>query len=377
MTLTGSRVDTPVDRRGSGRIPLVAALVAGVIGLLLLLVVVAAVLQAVLDRATPTSRSPGTGVGPPAVGAAPASPEALEEIPEEFFLLYAEAAAFYGIDWAVLAGIGKVECDHGRSTLDGCGGRGTVNEAGARGPMQFLGSTWRAGAGTFEPDVAGPPVPDGQERRGYATDGNGDGVADPWEPADAIFSAARMLAHNGAPDDYDTAVFAYNHSRTYVDDVMDHALSYRAGSDDPDHVDAVFLGGSGDVPLSTVPCREGGTTEVHSQLVPVLHALYAQAPHAFCGGGYRSPARQVETRRNNCGSSGYAIYEMPSSQCSPPTARPGNSMHEQGLAIDLTCDGVLIQSRTNPCFQWLDEHAGDYWLHNLPSEPWHWSSSGT
>jgi D-alanyl-D-alanine carboxypeptidase len=51
-------------------------------------------------------------------------------------------------------------------------------------------------------------------------------------------------------------------------------------------------------------------------------------------------------------------------------------MHEQGLAIDLTCGGALIRSRDNPCFRWLDGHADAYGLRNLPSEPWHFSTSG-
>jgi LAS superfamily LD-carboxypeptidase LdcB len=67
---------------------------------------------------------------------------------------------------------------------------------------------------------------------------------------------------------------------------------------------------------------------------------------------------------------------MPSSRCSPPTARPGSSNHERGLAIDLTCGGALIRSRSNDCFVWLEEHGAAYGLANLPSEPWHWSVDG-
>jgi zinc D-Ala-D-Ala carboxypeptidase len=52
-------------------------------------------------------------------------------------------------------------------------------------------------------------------------------------------------------------------------------------------------------------------------------------------------------------------------------------MHERGLAVDFTCDGTLIHSRANPCFEWLSSHGEDYWLYNLPSEPWHWSTTGT
>jgi LAS superfamily LD-carboxypeptidase LdcB len=96
----------------------------------------------------------------------------------------------------------------------------------------------------------------------------------------------------------------------------------------------------------------------------------------MCGGGYRDPAQQVALRRAHCGSSDYAIYQAPSSACSPPTARPGTSMHEQGLAIDVTCGGGAI-SRGSACFGWLQGHAAGYGLHNLPSEPWHWSTDGS
>jgi len=94
------------------------------------------------------------------------------------------------------------------------------------------------------------------------------------------------------------------------------------------------------------------------------------------GGGYRSFESQIEIRKNNCGTSYYAIWQMPSRNCRPPTARPGASMHEQGLALDLTCDGALIRSRSSHCFQWLAANAGDYGFKNLPSEPWHWSVNG-
>ena len=94
------------------------------------------------------------------------------------------------------------------------------------------------------------------------------------------------------------------------------------------------------------------------------------------GWGWRSHERQIELRRAHCGTSHYAIYEMPSSSCSPPTARPGNSMHERGLAVDFTCAGGSISSRNNRCFRWLEANAANYGLYNLPSEPWHWSTNG-
>ena len=94
------------------------------------------------------------------------------------------------------------------------------------------------------------------------------------------------------------------------------------------------------------------------------------------GGAYRNPASQIALRRAHCGPTDYDIYDRPASQCSPPTARPGMSMHEQGLAIDFTCDGSLISSQTGVCWDWLATNAANYGFFNLPSEPWHWSVNG-
>jgi probable HAF family extracellular repeat protein len=119
---------------------------------------------------------------------------------------------------------------------------------------------------------------------------------------------------------------------------------------------------------------------VNTEIADRLDALLAAAEAAgldFTGGGYRDPQQQIELRRQNCGTSYYAIYERPSSECSPPTARPGTSNHERGLAIDFNCDGSLIRSRSSECFQWLADNAADYGFYNLPSEPWHWSVDGS
>jgi LAS superfamily LD-carboxypeptidase LdcB len=51
-------------------------------------------------------------------------------------------------------------------------------------------------------------------------------------------------------------------------------------------------------------------------------------------------------------------------------------MHEQGLAVDLTYNGSLITSRSNPGFIWLDANAAGFGFYNLPAEPWHWSTNG-
>jgi hypothetical protein len=161
-------------------------------------------------------------------GGAEPSPLALADVPADFLRAYERAAVQYGLDWAILAAIGKVECDHGRSRLAGCDPPGTVNGAGATGPMQFLGSTWRRGT----PPMAVPAVgrPTLTTADGYASDGNGDGLADAWNPADAIAGAARLLRANGAPGNYDRAIFAYNHAAWYVREVLEIASRYRGAA---------------------------------------------------------------------------------------------------------------------------------------------------
>ncbi|MFT7473109.1 MAG: LAS superfamily LD-carboxypeptidase LdcB [Verrucomicrobiales bacterium] len=86
------------------------------------------------------------------------------------------------------------------------------------------------------------------------------------------------------------------------------------------------------------------------------------------GYGYRSSQRTAELRViNGCPD----VYNAPPSRCRIPTARPGQSMHERGLAID-------FQScwRGSDCYVWLTNNAGKYGYHNLPSESWHWSTNG-
>jgi hypothetical protein len=131
--------------------------------------------------------------------------------------------------------------------------------------------------------------------------------------------------------------------------------------------------------LGTASCPGGGSITVAASIAGELQSMLDDASGdglAMCGGGYRDPAEQIAVRRANCGTSYYAIYEAPSSACSPPTAPPGTSMHEQGLAVDITCGGGTI-GRTSACFRWLSANAAGYGFYNLPAEAWHWSTNGT
>ncbi len=119
--------------------------------------------------------------------------------------------------------------------------------------------------------------------------------------------------------------------------------------------------------------------QVAQEIAGRVDALLAAADDAglvLSGGGFRDPARQIELRKQNCGTTDFEIFELPASQCSPPTARPGQSQHEVGLAIDFTSSGRLVTSRNDPAFIWLATNAGTFGFINLPSEPWHWSTTG-
>ncbi len=94
------------------------------------------------------------------------------------------------------------------------------------------------------------------------------------------------------------------------------------------------------------------------------------------GNGWRDPSAQIRLRRAHCGTSDYAIWEAPASSCRPPTARPGSSYHERGLAIDFTDNGKSINSPSSPAYLWLRRNAANYGFYNLPTERWHWSTTG-
>ncbi len=143
----------------------------------------------------------------PSVSASPPLiPNQVAGIPAEYLQLFQAAGARYGVPWTVLAGIGKVECDDGQDPDPSCTQEGAVNYAGAGGPMQFLASTWAT----------------------YGVSANGHGPPDRWNAADAIFTAARYLKANGAPSELQRAIFAYNHSTAYVQEVLRWASIYES-----------------------------------------------------------------------------------------------------------------------------------------------------
>ncbi|HKR72231.1 MAG TPA: NlpC/P60 family protein [Streptosporangiaceae bacterium] len=152
----------------------------------------------------------------------PVSTQASDSIPANYLSLFKSIGAKYKVPWVVLAGIGKIESDDGRTTLPGV--RSGSNAFGAAGPMQIgIGG---ASTNTW----GGAPVhPAGQHVDGVATDANGDGVASVYEPADAIAGAAKYLLEHGILTSIPTAIFAYNHLDSYVESVLGWASRYASG----------------------------------------------------------------------------------------------------------------------------------------------------
>jgi hypothetical protein len=158
-----------------------------------------------------------TGAPAQTVGSAvglPGEPTALarDSIPAGYLTCYIGAARTCpALPWAVLAGIGKVESDHGQSDLPGV--HAGANAAGAEGPMQFL-------PGTFDE---------------FAVDADLGQPVSPYDPADAIYTAARMLcadgARGGSTAGIEQAVFAYNHAGWYVSEVLSWAARYATPDD--------------------------------------------------------------------------------------------------------------------------------------------------
>jgi murein DD-endopeptidase MepM/ murein hydrolase activator NlpD len=137
----------------------------------------------------------GSLVTPSPLGRPPAVPAVRSY--DELLDLWHRAGAAYGVPWEVLAAINKIESNFGQNM--------GPSSAGALGWMQFIPSSWDR----------------------WGMDADGDGIADPWNPEDGVYAAARYLAAAGAHEDLSRAIFAYNHAQWYVDDVLRLASLFR------------------------------------------------------------------------------------------------------------------------------------------------------
>lgn len=150
------------------------------------------------------------------------------KIPEQFIPIYVAAEEKYGVPWTLLAAHHRIETRF--SSM-----KSLVSPAGAEGPMQFMPCTfvgWKhpscSGLGKGNISKTELMSPEAIKKYGgYGVDANGDGIADPYDIEDAIYSAANYLSKNGAANgDVKQAVFQYNHSDEYVEKVLHYFNLY-------------------------------------------------------------------------------------------------------------------------------------------------------
>ena len=204
----------------------------GAVALCCLIVVlsVTVLVSAVFGGASPGSGPSGPATAPSGADRAPALPPGWAGMEQ------AAAATCPGLSWTVLAAIGTVESGSGRSTAPGVASG--ANAAGAEGPLQFEPATFAAYA-TVGPGGARPP--------------------NPYDPVDAVYTAAALLCADGAGGTaagLRDAVFAYNHDDTYVNAVLTLSLAF---GDDPGADGAVVAELQFAAGQIGTPYRWGGT----------------------------------------------------------------------------------------------------------------------
>jgi hypothetical protein len=193
-------------------------------------------------------------MGTSVLGSQP-SQRARGDIPAQLLPIYRAAAdTCPGLPWSVLAAIGKLESDHGRSPARGV--TSGTSSSGTAGPMQ-IGIGGRAGNVLAR----------------YAVDGTGDGIADVYNPADAIYTAANYLCRNGAQGGADLrrAILAYGHADRFVDRVTKMATGYEALGPSP---------AAGPAPPGKGRFV-GPNTPSYQRLTPATRRLYATVSQRF------------------------------------------------------------------------------------------------
>jgi hypothetical protein len=252
----------------------------------------------------------------------PPTRAAVKEIPPERLRLYQQAGQRFDVDWAFLASIGSQECGHGSCA--------EVNSSGCGGPMQ-IGMVRESACSPG----SGPTI---WERFYVDADGGG---ADPFSPADAIFTAARMMrpvfglggdsyaAYREAACNYYGA--CSDGVANYADEVMARAVDYGFhGKGSPAPSDSA---GAEPAPLSADGCS--GAVEVGSGPMGPVRKEYTPRhlatlpPDVTTAPGMRCDARIVPNVVYLARRFGILV-----TSCYSPTGHEATGEHPLGAAID-------------------------------------------
>ena len=227
-----------------------------------------------------------------------------QAIPARIKALYVASANRWRIPWQLLAGIGMAETRHGRNN--------TTSSAGAQGLMQFMPATFRA----------------------YGVDGDGDGRKQIRNDADSIFSAGHYLVASGVKAGSAgvvRALWAYNRSVTYRNDVLYYAWAYAGkggvvvDAADPAQCLPADSGIPGlDAPLPGFdgvckPSHSGAERGLRRTALRGLRCIHAAFPQIRSMGGRRSSSSPTCSYSDHC--VGLAVDFM----IPKWSTRPGNS----------------------------------------------------
>jgi hypothetical protein len=316
----------------------------------------AAVLVAVVALVAILSALIGQGTCAGAAADAPPSADAERGIPASYLTLYRQAGRQYAVPWPVLAGIGAIETDHGRTRAPGV--RSGVNSYGCcAGPMQFNlrdgpPSTWDR----------------------YGVDGNRDGTRNVYDPADAIPSAANYLRAllRIADGNIAQAVLGYNHSQAYVNDVLARARVF-AGLSEIDLSSSVdpgsMAGCGGGIDVAVGPANLGGAERVAQprafRSLPVWAMAPGRAPQLVDARIHEdvlwilrryhlrvSAAREAGHRTHGDGT---AIDVVPADGTTQPVwdASAGRLAHDLGWSAGCAASGTRPVCRLVPAIQFV------------------------
>ncbi|MFB4319794.1 NlpC/P60 family protein [Actinomadura sp. 21ATH] len=286
-----------------------------------------------------------------------------EDLPENYRRLYEKTGRVRNIPWHVLAGIGKIETNHGQAThLPGVSNG--ENYAGAGGPMQFLQASWNRYGDDWDLYW--------EEQRTRKNDPDGDGRKDRYDPADAILGASNHLrgsigkmdsSINLSSADILNAIHRYNpgnytpQSNPYVRDVLAAAKKYDNGDykvGDPNYAGASACSGSMNLGSGSFGQKIAYAAAFWAEKKPGTPTPPSQnskpTPYSWGGGTVEGPGYGIEQgagiRGFDCSSlAQYAVFKASGGKIKIPRtthAQWASNMGSKIVSRDQLAPGDLV-----------------------------------